>query len=467
MTALYVAPGGSDTAGTGSVANPYKTIQKGVTALRGNVIRHLYLESGTYASPAVALTSLDNGITVEADPQLGVWALPILDGGGTTINLMALNGTTGVTVQRLTFQNTGLNRAALTVSGGSGNFIIANHFSNNGQGLLIQNSSNTNKVSGNQFDNAGNGDPGFAGHGSPLEVANSSSGNTVDSNMITGWKGINTQGEGIYLHSGTNNNVITHNLVQNGVGTGIGIGDFGSTPTSGNVISYNKVINSNNSAATNDSGGIYMYTLSNNQTNTLIDHNDVEFPAANPGTSIIGIYLDDNTNGVTVTNNIVRRPNGHCFQIHGGGNNHFTNNICDLGGTTATVFSAILYQWTALHSPATGLNNMDGNVFSKNITVSDQTNSGLPAAFSNIPSASTGKPTMDSNGWDSTARPEARGSWGQGGMTQTNDYYGSMGFTNRSGSDYSITSSVPLSHGFVSIDQSQMGPKPTTDHWYQ
>jgi parallel beta-helix repeat protein len=46
-----------------------------------------------------------------------------------------------------------------------------------------------------------------------------------------------------------------------------------------------------------------------------------------------GIYLDDGTNGVTVTGNVVTGVTSACLQIHGGQDNVIQGNVCDVGAS--------------------------------------------------------------------------------------------------------------------------------------
>jgi hypothetical protein len=173
--------------------------------------------------------------------------------------------------------------------------------------------------------------------------------------------------------------------------------------------------------------------------------------AASPGAHIIGIYLDDNTSGVQVTNNIVANTIANSMQIHGGNNITVQNNIFDLG---ANGLSAILFQ----DRPAdNGGPTMANNLVQQNIIVST---SGSPTAFDNI---SGGTPTINNNFFMDLINSKFQ----TNGLAQTNAHYGNAQFVDEAGGNYTLGSnSGATAIGFASIDQSIMGLHPTTTHWY-
>jgi hypothetical protein len=438
---FYVSASGVS-GGTGTSSNPFGTLQQALKAAEGSTTKTIYLQGGTYHfGSTVNLGTADNGITIQSVPG----SQAVLDGGGSLSTLIQLNGSTGVTLQGLTFQNTAANtRAALDLNGASGNTIVANHFVNNGEAMLVDNGSNNNKVTGNQFDNSST---------SAVEVQNQSNGNLFDSNLVNGTGAIDCTGGGFFVHGG-NNNVISHNLVENTSGIGIGIENWDSTTVNvGNSIIGNIVQNSNMSSSTTDSGAIYELGRSNVDTKSVISGNYISGPnqAASPGGHIIGIYLDDNTSGVQITNNIVANTVANSVQIHGGNNITIQNNIFDLG---ANGLSAILFQDRASD---VGGPTMANDVVQGNIIVST---SGSPTAFDNI---SGGAPTINNNFFMDLINSNFQ----TNGLAQTNAHYGNAQFVNEAGGNYTLGSnSGATSIGFTSIDQSVMGLHPTTAHYY-
>lgn len=449
---LFVSPSGNDS-NDGSFGSPKLTITAGRTALRGNILRKLYVRAGTYTlGSAVSLISSDSGITVINYPG----EKPVV--AGSIAVLFDMNGCSSVTVQGITFQgSTSVSppKAAVHLRGGaSSNRVIANLFQNNYQHLLLEGAT-SNVVSGNQMNNA---------TASAIELKDDADNNTIDSNIIDGTGSLNTQGGGVFGH-GVANTIVTHNWVKNCVGMGIGFEswDNGTTCT-GTQIKFNIVKNSNNSAATNDSGAIYLLGRSLVPVASLIDHNYVSFPVPNLGTAIRGLYLDDGVAGATVTNNIVRNAPTHGGQVHGGGNNTISNNVFD---AQASCVSGWLFQYCAAIDGVTP-QNMTGNVLTKNIFVSSQpftSSGGTPRAFSNLIAPATGVPSITNNYFmDGTlGAPQ----WAQGGISQSGAHYGDVQFTNRAGGDYALKSGSPaLAAGIASISTAGMGPQPATPTWY-
>ena len=442
---FYVSTTGSDS-GNGSADHPFKTLARALSAMEGSSIRTTVVEGGTYnLSSTLNLGAADSGMRF-----VSAWgAKAVLDGGGSLSTLVQLNGATGVTLKRLTFRNTSTSDdgAAVTLRGASGNHITGNMFSHTGEGLLLTQGSNYNNVSGNQLDNSAT---------SAVEVKNQSNGNRFDSNLVNGTGAIGTKGGGFFLH-GANNNVISHNLVKNTAGIGIGIENWDSnTINVGNSITNNIIQNSNTSSQSTDSGAIYELGRSQVDTKSIISGNYISGPntaAAGSGAHIVGIYLDDYTDGVQVTNNIVANTVTNAMQIHGGSNVTVQNNIFDLG---ATGKSAILFQSTSASSTGTPL-PMTNNVVKQNIIASS---SSSPTAYDNY---SGGTPTIDSNFYMDLINS----SFKTNGLAQTNAHYGNAQFANEAGGDYTLGStSGALAMGFTQINQSTMGLHATTAHWY-
>jgi parallel beta-helix repeat protein len=438
---FYVSTTGSDS-GDGSAAHPFKTLAKALSAMEGSSVHTTFVEGGTYnMTSTLTLGAADSGMAFISSPK----SPAMLDGGGSLTTLMQLNGASHVTLRGLTFQNTNTNsRAAVVLNGASGNRIVGNHFVNNGEGLLLTGGSNNNTVSGNELDKSAS---------SAVELQNGSNGNVFESNLVNGTGAIGTQGGGFFFHGG-DNNTISHNLVENTAGIGIGIENWDSnTVNVGNVIAGNIVRNSNTSALSTDSGAIYELGRSNIDAKSVIRGNYISGPnqAAAAAAHIVGIYLDDNVSGVRVVDNIVANTITHSVQIHGGNNITILNNIFDLG---ANGLSAVLFQD---RPAANGGPTMTNDVVKQNIIASS---SASPAAFSNF---SGGTPTIDSNFFMDLVNSNFQ----TNGLAQTNAHYGNAEFVNEAGGNYALGSnSGAFAVGFVPIHQSSMGLHPTTAHWY-
>ena len=435
---LYVSTTGSY-GGDGSASNPFSNLQQAVSAASASGSNTIYLKGGTYyLNSPIELTSANSGLTIESAPG----SRAVLDGQGWLNSLVRLDGASGVTLQGLTFQYTDpYSRAAVVLNGASNNSIIADHFANNGEGLSLQNGSSYNTVSGNEIDNSST---------SAVEVQDGSNNNLFDSNLINGTGAIGTSGGGIDLH-GANYNTISHNLVENTAGMGIGVENWDSTTVNvGNVISDNTLQSTNTSAQSNDSGAIYELGRSNVDTQSVITGNYISGPDGGSG-HVVGIYLDDNTSGVQVTNNIVANTIDNSVEIHGGNNVTVQNNVFDLGANGG---SAVLFQdrWADNGGPT-----LTNDVVSQNIISSTQA---FPTAFDNYSNAT---PTIDSNFYSDPFSNYFQMS----GLPQNNAQYGNANFANEGGGNYALSSnSGATSIGFTSIDQSVIGLHPSTAHFY-
>ncbi len=224
----------------------------------------------------------------------------------------------------------------------------------------------------------------------------------IDSNTINGQSPGNVAGgtgsayQAIQLTYGSSNNQITHNLVKNCQGGGIGFDD-GPTdpPNSNNIVDRNILQNVDTNVV--DMGALYLYDQShsgvgNQFINNVIDGNGGAGYRTNWTKAI---YLDDGASNVLVSGNICRSCGEFAWQIHAGDHNAIVNNIFDLSsaGTLLGIYQ-IDPNWTD-----TGMN---GNVFQRNIIlfsgaapsslyqVNINSVDALPAATSNLYYSTTG-----------------------------------------------------------------------------
>jgi hypothetical protein len=157
---------------------------------------------------------------------------------------------------------------------------------------------------------------------------------------------------------------------------------------SGNVVldacTWPAVSGGGNDQNGGDCGGIYLWSqhpsVSTNmlvENNYVRDVNPVSMGAGDYGSCCAqGIYLDDGTNNATVRGNVVTGVKSACFQIHGGQNNVFQGNVCDLG---ASGKQAILEYQSDM------LTQMTGNVFEDNVVVAGSMGAGSGFVGSNAP----------------------------------------------------------------------------------
>ena len=163
----------------------------------------------------------------------------------------------------------------------------------------------------------------------------------------------------------------------------------------------------------------------------------------------VALYLDDYASGITVTNNIVKDPGTHGLQAHGGSNISVHNNIFDLGtGTTST----ILFQGVNTNAPQNV--SVFQNIIESAAPVQklwdliDQTS--LPSITNNLYWNTVG-------GLMQSSAP----------LQDTNPHFGDPKFANPAAGNYALgAGSAAGAIGFQQIDQSQIGLKPTTAHWY-
>jgi len=438
QAAYYISPDGDDTA-DGSSEHPFATFERAKRAMESGAVRTTYVKAGTYSLPSVlTLTATDSGVTFAAYPGQEAVVEGMAEG---LSNLVMLKDATGVTISRLSFINTGLGAAAVTLQHASNNKIVGNHFANTGEAILLADGASGNTVSGNQMDNSAT---------SAVEVKDGSNNNVLDSNLINGVDAPNTKGGGFFLH-GVNGNKITHNLIENTAGMGIGISNWDKiTINIGNIVEYNRVLNAD--LRSSDSGSIYMLGRSHIDTQSVIGYNFVDGTGSIHRHSV-GIYLDDSTSGVRVIGNIVRHVGSDAVQFHGGDNLEVRNNILDLGPGKAT---AALFQSAPADTGPT--NTMLNDTFNQNIIYSTSTK---PKLFAYIEG---GRPQISKNLY---FNPTGASMQTEPPTQDTSPVMGDPKFTAASSGNYAFPQgSAPLPIDFQPIDQTSMGLHPTGDHWY-
>ena len=412
----------------------------------------VYLRGGTYTlGAALSLTSADNGLTLAGYPG----EVAVIDGNSGPNNLIVLDGCTGATIQSVQMQRikrtpsgADFNSILLLRNGANNNKVLGCRITAGDVGMLLVGSS-YNQVAGCVFDTWR-----IAG----VEFKDLADHNTFDSNSCDGTGSTNDNNEtsgGAFYGHGVNYNTISHNLIQECPGTGISIANFDGpaqpiyTINVGNVVSYNRILNCGKLGA--DTGSIYTVGRAQVDTKMIIEYNYVD-GARNLTTAnqhILGIYIDDEANGVTVRNNIMRNVQDNCMQYHGGRDNIVYNNIFDMGSgdCTATLFQGKTY------APST--ETMTNNVLRNNIMYSTGSN---PTVIKDFDGG--GKVIQNNLYYCTTGASMANNQ-------DASPVYGNPRFTNAAGGDYSLLSGSAASNiSFTAIDQSLIGLKPTTVHWY-
>ena len=175
---------------------------------------------------------------------------------------------------------------------------------------------------------------------------------------------------GIALH-GSSDVLVKNNYIHDVAYMGIGAwgGNMSNTTITGNV-----VLDSCTAAAQpggndmdgGDCGAIYLWDNTHASTNGVVTNNyirDVNVSSNGAGDytgcCATGIYLDDGMSNVTVSGNVVTGIKSQCWVIHGGNNDTYRDNLCDLG---ASQYQRVMtYQWDSLMLQMTG-NSIVNNV---------------------------------------------------------------------------------------------------------
>ena len=339
----------------------YSTIQQGIAAAEKAGIHTVLLSPGAYQEN-VSLTNADNGVTLSA-----------VSGNVTLTGSLTIVSASSVTISGLAFRGNGSN-TGISTRDSRYLTITDNAFNQMGQAVVLDGTVNS-SISNNLITNTTN---------TAIEAMNGADSNTIDSNVITGDGNQGTVGA-IWLH-GSNNSTITHNQLSNVAGAGISLGDFygpGTTATENNnvTIAYNTL----NSVETlsQDSGAIYILGRSQNpMSNDVIKMNFIGGTGSS-GAHAVGIYLDDNASGVSVTGNIIQATAAmsDAFQIHGGSNNSISGNIFDLGAGNTSF--GLFQQDEANEGPQGSFAQLTKDVVTGNIFVTGSTAPRNPA-FSDL-----------------------------------------------------------------------------------
>jgi len=295
----YVSPSGSDN-NAGTATAPFATLSKCQNAMRRSSTRKTcYIGPGIYHpsnagigcsadSNALNLTSLDTGETWAYNPADG-YDTAIIDGGSTASGIGLDNGicieAPNVTIDGLQLQ----------------------HFQSSFIRTMATNTTIANNIVHDSYNQ-------------PFVAA-------------------------IMLITITRGSHVTHNVVYNVASNGITVhscnGGYGgcSQGISNDVIEYNVVYNYCYDDYDCGAIGLQDYDTPRS-TNVLVAYNyvrdgDLIGPShpVNDGGGIGGgraLYMDDGTSNVTLQGNIVTGKNQLCFDIHGGSNDIYKNNICDL-----------------------------------------------------------------------------------------------------------------------------------------
>ena len=324
----------------------YATIAQGISAAEAAGSHRVNVEPGTYTETDT-LGPADNGLTIAARP-----------GSATVVGSFSVTGASSVTLSGLAFQGDG-SSVAVSLLDSTRIRIIENSFTGVGQAVLLDGTS-LSAVTRSTITNATN---------SAIEIKDNAANDSVTYTVIDGCMAMGTLGA-IWLH-GTSASIIENNLVMNTAGAGISLADFdppGSTDTQNDnaTIAFNGLIGTD--AMSEDSGAIYVLGRSQTpSTGITISMNLVRGVGSSSATHTVGIYLDDNASGITVSRNIIQATPtmSDVFEIHGGSNNKFSANIFDLG--TGDTDDGLFQQDEVDQMPQGSFQQLQNNVVSGNI----------------------------------------------------------------------------------------------------
>ncbi|NUQ02222.1 MAG: right-handed parallel beta-helix repeat-containing protein, partial [Armatimonadetes bacterium] len=222
--------------------------------------------------------------------------------------------------------------AAITVSGAVDCAFRNNELAHLGRyGIWFRTGSQRNEFRGNHLYDLGAGGVRVGETSLPPTAAAAVGQTVVDNNYLHDYGQVYAGGVGIYLGQ-TSDNQISHNEIHDGNYSGISVGwNWGSGPTAAhrNRIEFNHIHHVLRGVLS-DGGGIY--TLGSSP-GTVIRGNYIHdiFSYSQPLIAW-GIYLDAESNQITVTDNLVHHTTSGGLMMHNGAwANTVTNNIFAAG----------------------------------------------------------------------------------------------------------------------------------------
>ena len=260
--------------------------------------------------------------------------------------LIEVTGATGITLQGLTFADTTWDGTAVRLTNAVGNRIGNNHFLNVGTALSLT-ASSQNLIGGNQFEHLG-------ANGIVLNAG--SNGNGIYANRLEHIGDVAKYVAAI-SGSGINDNVFSYNGIAYSARDGIAIKNWSvDTKNVGNVVEYNRIAHTGLETA--DAAAISVLGRSDIDTRMTIRGNWIE-DANGVATAAdhtwlrdykgFGVYLDDQANGVSVTDNFIDNADWAGVFIHGGDNNTVQNNLAVMHGNHQEL---IRIEWVPLAGDA-------------------------------------------------------------------------------------------------------------------
>lgn len=332
----YVAPDGND-ANPGTISEPFLTLERARDAMRNSDIKTVYLRAGTYLrTQTLVLEEADSGQTWQTYP-LDPMNSAVIEGeadGNKLTDIINILGGRDITIDGLTLRS--FTSRAIGVHGGAA-------------------------YMGHKTAEYGNACPNFIECG----IA---SGNTITNCIVENGEMPPKRGSwdraGIHVQGNVPYTTISHNVIQNMTGYGIGVWSLQAGDNiTGCRISDNVILNI---GSTMEDGGA-IYTLDRrvqygeDSTGIEIKNNFIRDYGTFEGQAR-AIYLDDSTSHTIISGNIISGTGTQPVLVHSGNSNRITGNIFDLGS------SGQMCIYFFVNDVATS--TMYGNTFTNNIILS-------------------------------------------------------------------------------------------------
>jgi len=224
---------------------------------------------------------------------------------------------------------------------------------------------------------------------------------TLQDSIIEDGGHVILEGCGVLLEQ-AHDNLVTHNTIRNMLYSGVSVGwdwTYEATSNRNNVVSYND-ISEIMQGELSDGGCVYHLGRS---PGTVIDHN-VCNGVNSAGYGGWGLYTDQGSSNVTITNNIVHSTKSASFHQHFGTDNLIANNVFAFpdrwacAGAGGCDNAAVR---SSQHAPGSGLGEHSSFTFERNIVLLFNSTASL---FDSTNSIGFNNMTMDYNVYWSLAK---------------------------------------------------------------
>jgi hypothetical protein len=345
--AYFVAPGGSDD-NSGALTAPFATVPRCAAAMATSDIKTCYIRAGLYKVTGTA----NNACFVTRGNY--VWLLLDSSASNTTFSYYPPDGVGSAVIDGGASSPTTGAYVGICISDASDTGPVNNVTIN---GLTLRNFAESFIVI----------QGGFTGYGT--------SGTMIKNNTV--YNDYTSNNWAMVADDIAPNTTFVNNYVYNVVNMAFGAapGLTGAHPGGiDNLLWKNNIVENSDTACT-DCGAFYLEDQGDGRgvgmsTGITIANNYCD--GVNAGGGANCVYLDAVTSNVRVTGNVLIPGPGSnvCAQIHGGSNNAFKNNICDLANASHDGKPSIMF-YQQNTSPRT---RMTGNVWENNIIVCNMPN---------------------------------------------------------------------------------------------